>query len=51
MKTIFLVWVGGIADEFDNEEDAKLRAAEWIAQGYDDVQIQAVQETTMKESK
>jgi hypothetical protein len=43
MKTIFLVWVGGVADEFDNEEEARHCEAEWTNQGYDDVQVEVVQ--------
>ena len=35
----YAVWVGGVADYFDDEESAKAQASFWEEEGYDDVQV------------
>jgi len=39
----YAVWVGGVADYFDDEESAKAQASSWEAEGYDDVQVEVIE--------
>lgn len=38
------VWVGGIDDHYDNEQEAMFAYHEWCAKGYDDVCIERTDE-------
>jgi len=40
----WIVWVGGVDDYFLNYEDAKESYDEWIAEGYDFVKIEKIEE-------
>jgi hypothetical protein len=42
-KYKYIVWVGGVDDYYKNYEDAKRDYNEWIAKGYDDVQIEELE--------
>jgi len=41
-KKLYAVWVGGVADYFDDEVSAELSARYWKAEGYDDVQVELI---------
>lgn len=41
-KKIYAVWVGGVADYFDDEVSAQVYACSWKAEGYDDAQVQVI---------
>ena len=43
-KYKYIVWVGGVDDYYTNYLDAKKAYDEWIAQGYDDVIIENIEE-------
>ena len=36
----YIVWVGGIDDEYSSKENALAALDEWVSKGYDDVQLQ-----------
>jgi len=40
----YIVWVGGVDDYYTNYLDAKKAYDEWIAQGYDEVIIERIEE-------
>ena len=40
----YIVWVGGVDDYYTNYLDAKKAYDEWIAQGYDEVIIEKIEE-------
>ena len=42
-KKVYAVWVGGVADYFDDEVGAQVRACSWKAEGYDDVQVEVIE--------
>ena len=42
IKTKYLVWIGGVCNEFDCFHDAIIDQFEWQEKGYDDVVIQPV---------
>ena len=41
-KTIWIVWVGGIDDHYENKQEAENAVALWKSKGYDDVQLEKV---------
>lgn len=43
-KKVYAVWVGGVADYFDDEVSAQVRECYWKAEGYDDVQVEVIEE-------
>jgi len=36
----FIVWVGGVGDQFSNLLDAEIAVKEWKSKGYNDVVIE-----------
>ena len=36
----YIVWVGGVDDEYSSKENALAAVDEWKSQGYDDVQLE-----------
>ena len=44
IKIKYLVWVGGIYNEFGSFHDAIMDQFEWQKKGYDDVIIQPIRE-------
>ena len=36
----YIVWVGGVGDEYSSKENALAAVDEWKSQGYDDVQLE-----------
>ena len=38
----YIVWIGGIPNQFDNLLDAQVHKKEWEDEGYDDVVIEAI---------
>jgi hypothetical protein len=46
MKTAWALWVGGVDDEwFPTKQQAEEAKKYWVAEGYDDVQIEEIKET------
>ena len=43
-KSKYIVWVGGIPNNFDNLLDAQVHKKEWEDEGYDDVVIEVINE-------
>ena len=43
-KWKYIVWVGGVDDYYTTYDKAKEAHDEWIAQGYDDVTIENIEE-------
>ena len=41
-KTIWIVWIGGIDDHYENKQEAENAVALWKSKGYDDVQLEKV---------
>ena len=41
-ETKYIVWVGGIDDHYTNLLDAEAAVGEWKSKGYDDVQLQTI---------
>jgi len=39
----YLVWIGGIYNEFTTFEEAVSEQANWLNKGYDDVVIEAIE--------
>ena len=37
---VFIVWIGGVDDHFKTKPEALAAMSEWIAKGYDDVQLE-----------
>jgi len=40
----YIVWIGGIPNQFDNLLDAQVHKKEWEDEGYDDVVIEVINE-------
>tara|TARA_R100000789_G_C2884871_1_gene115664 strand:+ start:293 stop:448 length:156 start_codon:yes stop_codon:yes gene_type:complete len=47
----YIVWVGGVDDEYSSKEDALAAVDEWVSKGYDDVQLQILQADRREERK
>ena len=45
-KYKYYVWVGGVANIFDNMLDAEIDKIEWNEKGYDDVIIETIKINT-----
>lgn len=43
----YIVWVGGVDDEYSSKENALAAVDEWKSQGYDDVQLEERKEDQM----
>ena len=43
MKTFYIVWVGGIGDNYETKEQAEQAAKEWREKGYTDVLVELAQ--------
>ena len=46
IKTKYLVWIGGVCNEFECFHDAIMEQFEWQQKGYDDVMIQPIKYKT-----
>ena len=42
MKTAWALWVGGIDDYYPTKQQAEEARKQWIAEGYDDIQIEEI---------
>lgn len=42
MKTAWVLWVGGIDDWYSTKQQAEEARQEWIAEGYDEIQIEEI---------
>ena len=40
----YVVWVGGVDDYYTSYKKAKEAYDEWLAQGYDDVKLETIEE-------
>jgi len=49
-NTLYAVWVGGVADYFEDQALAESCAGDFIAEGYDDVQIEIIEQATINNS-
>jgi len=47
----YIVWIGGMEQgHYSSEDDAYEVAAEWVRDGYDDVQVEEVDSETPEET-
>ena len=46
VKYKWIVWVGGVDDYYEDHKEALTAVNRWIDDGYDDVQIEKVQNGT-----
>ena len=39
----YIVWIGGVGDQYKNLEDAEIACQKWISKGYSDVVIEKIE--------
>lgn len=39
----FIVWIGGVGDQYTNLEDAEIARQKWTSKGYSDVVIEKIE--------